>query len=253
MAVVCVLGLGGGQFLARCRDAPAAEGKQCRTGCAGWHEAGRSRRTHERSFYQLRSIILAFALTGASAAQLYAPPVPLSQLRVANHGAIAWAHRYHIDVTLARKIIRAASRNGLDQRVAFRLVKRESSFRMHMLGGAGEIGLTQIKPGTARDLQPGITVGRLFEPDVNLDLGFAYLAQLRKRYHGDMWRAATAYNQGMTMADTLPGTTGYAIELLGPPPGAGATVPALNITPLPRTQRCRPRETCKGRKTASAA
>ena len=201
----------------------------------------------------MRSIILAFALTGASAARLYAPPVPLNQVRVANHAAIAWSHRYHINVTLARKIIRAASRHGLDERVAFRLVKRESSFRVNMLGDAGEIGLTQIKPSTARDLQPGITVGRLFEPDVNLDLGFAYLAQLRKRYHGDMWRAATAYNQGMTMADTLPGTTGYAIELMGSPPGAGAAVPALSLAPLPRTQRCRPHEACKGRKTALAA
>ena len=201
----------------------------------------------------MRSIILVFALTGASAAQLYAPPVPSGQLRVANHVAIAWAHRYHTDVALARKILRAASRHGLDDGVAFRLVKRESDFRVNMLGGAGEIGLTQIKPGTARDLRPGITIGRLFEPDVNLDLGFAYLAQLRTRYHGDMWRAATAYNQGMTLADTLPGTTGYAIELLGAPPGAGTTVPALSTAPLLRIQRCRPHEACKGQKTALAA
>jgi len=201
----------------------------------------------------LRSIILAFALTGAIAARLYAPPVPLHQLRLANHAAIVWAHRYHIDVPLARKIIRAASRHGLDQRLAFRLVKRESSFRVNMVGDVGEIGLTQIKPATARDLEPDITIGRLFEPDVNLDLGFAYLAQLRKRYHGDMWRAATAYNQGMTMADTLPGTSTYAIELLGPPHGAGAAVPALTTAPLPQTPRCAPREACKGRKAASAA
>jgi soluble lytic murein transglycosylase-like protein len=184
----------------------------------------------------LRSIILAFALTGASAAPLYAPPVPLSQLRAANHVAIAWAHRYHIDVALARQIIRAASRYGLNQGVAFRLVKRESSFQGNMLGGAGEIGLTQIKPATARDLQPGITIGRLFEPDVNLDLGFAYLAQLRKRYHGDMWRAATAYNQGMTMADTLAGSTAYAIALLGAPPGAGVPPPHASI-PCPSQLR----------------
>jgi len=201
----------------------------------------------------LRTIILAFALTGALAARLYAPPVPLIQLRVADHAAIAWAHRYHIDVALARKIIRAASRNGLDERVAFRLVKRESSFRLNMIGAAGEIGLTQIKPGTARELRPDITIGRLFEPDVNLDLGFAYLAQLRKRYHGDMWKAATAYNQGMTMADTLAGTSSYAIELLGPLPVAGAAAPALNAAPVPRTPRCQPHEACKVRKTASAA
>lgn len=166
----------------------------------------------------MRSIILALALTSVSATQLYAPPVPPRQLRLANHAVVAWAHRYHVDLALARKIIRAASRHGLSDEVAFRLVRRESSFRANMVGDAGEIGLTQIKPSTARDLRPGITIGRLFEPDVNLDLGFAYMAQLRERYHGDKWRAATAYNAGMAVADTLRGSTEYAIALLGAPP-----------------------------------
>jgi len=169
----------------------------------------------------LRRIMLALALTSASAAQLYAPPVPPGQLRLADHVAMAWAHRYHVALPLAREVIRAASRHGLDRGVAFRLVERESSFRVDMVGDAGEIGLTQIKPSTARDLRRDITVGRLFEPDVNLDLGFAYLAQLRARYHGDMWRAAAAYNEGMSVADTLLGSTAYAIDLLGAPPRRG--------------------------------
>ena len=163
----------------------------------------------------MRSIILAFALTGASAAQLYAPPVPPG--RVPDHVTTAWAHRYHIEPVLAREIVAAAYRHGIDGDVAFRLVKRESGFRVNMLGAAGEVGLTQIKPSTARDLRRGITIGQLYEPDVNLDLGFAYLALLRTRYHGDLWRAATAYNQGMAMADTLQGSTEYALELLGGP------------------------------------
>jgi len=171
----------------------------------------------------LRSIILAFALTGASAARLYAPPVPLG--RITNHVAMAWAHRYHIDPALARKIIAAAYRHGLEGDVAFRLVRRESHFRMNMLGDAGEIGLTQIKPSTAQDLRPGVTVAQLNEPDVNLDLGFAYLALLRTRYHGDLWRAATAYNAGMTVADTIQGSTEYAVAVLGALPGARSRGP----------------------------
>ena len=171
----------------------------------------------------MRSIILAFAFTIASAAQLYAPPIPPA--RTADHVVMAWAHRYHIDPALSGEILRAASRNGLAPSLAFRLVKRESGFRAHLVGDAGEIGLTQIKPSTARDLQRDVTIAQLYQPDVNLDLGFAYLAQLRARYHGDMWRAASAYNHGMTVADTLHGTTAYAIDLLGTPPGARATRP----------------------------
>jgi soluble lytic murein transglycosylase-like protein len=177
--------------------------------------ANRSRSDHERSFYQLRSTILALALTIASAAPLYAPPPSFVHLQRANHVAIAWAHRYHIDVALARKIIRAADRHGLDRGMAFRLVARESGFRENALGDAGEIGLTQIKPSTAQGLQPGITITELYRPVINLNLGFAYMAQLRAHYHGDMWRAAMAYNSGMTVADTLPGRTEYAIALLG--------------------------------------
>jgi soluble lytic murein transglycosylase-like protein len=178
----------------------------------------------------LRSVILALALTIASAARLYAPPLSFDQLRHADHVGIAWARRYHIDLALAQAIIRAADRHGLDSGVAFRLVARESQFRVDALGDAGEIGLTQIKPGTAQGLRPGITIGQLYQPDINLNLGFAYMAQLRARYHGDMWRAAMAYNMGMTVADTLPGRTEYAIELLGAP-GAGAGGSPLGSTP----------------------
>ena len=172
----------------------------------------------------MRRTILALALLGALAAPLYAPPVPTG--RISDPVARAWANRYHVDPALARKILAAAYRHGLDGDVAFRLVKRESRFRMGMLGDAGEIGLTQIKPSTARDLRPSITIDQLYEPDVNLDLGFTYLAQLRARYHGDMWRAATAYNHGMAVADTLHGRTDYAMELLGarPIPGRAAAL-----------------------------
>ncbi len=226
----------GGPFRALCPHGRPAERKQRPVDCRAQHGAGGSRRANERKLYKLRSILLAFALTGASAAHLYAPPVP--PVRVPDHVATAWAHRYHIEPALAREIIAAAYGHGLDGAVAFRLVKRESSFRVNMLGAAGEVGLTQIKPSTARDLRPGITIGQLYEPDVNLDLGFAYLALLRARYHGDLWRAATAYNQGMAMADTLQGSTEYALELLGGPrPGAGATRPRLGTAPALRIQR----------------
>ena len=131
--------------------------------------------------------------------------------------AVAWGLRFHIDPELAGKIVRAAGRNGLDTGLAFRLVQQESRFRVNALGDAGEIGLTQIKPSTAEQLRPGITIEQLYEPDVNLELGFAYLARLRDRYHGNMWRAAMAYNAGMSAADTLPGDTQYAVTLVGAP------------------------------------
>jgi soluble lytic murein transglycosylase-like protein len=168
----------------------------------------------------LPTILLAIILAILSALPFKPPSSPSPQPSDSNQVAVAWAHRYRIDVTLAQSILSAAERHGLDARVAFRLVQRESRFRANALGDAGEIGLTQIKPSTARSLRPGITIAELYRPDVNLELGFAYLAHLRAHYHGDLWRAATAYNHGMSAADTLPRHSEYAIELMGMPDAA---------------------------------
>lgn len=113
------------------------------------------------------------------------------------------AARYHIDPPLAQEILQAAQHEHIPVGIAFRLVRRESGFRVDALGRAGEIGLTQIKPATARLFAPHISVAALYQPRVNLRLGFRYVVEITRRHHGDWYRGLTGYHFGPRVADTV--------------------------------------------------
>jgi len=159
----------------------------------------------------MRIILSAIAIALAAAPPLRAPPAPTAW----RDGVLLWAYRYDISPTLAGQIASAADRHQIDRGFAFRLVRRESGFRIRARGAAGEIGLTQIKLGTARDFRRGITAIQLYQPGTNLDLGFRYTARLRARYRGDLHRTATAYSHGPAVADRIRGATRYSIEVAG--------------------------------------
>jgi soluble lytic murein transglycosylase-like protein len=108
----------------------------------------------------------------------------------------AYARRYGIPVELADAIERAARAEKLDPELAFRLVRVESAFRPEAESRVGALGLTQVMPATARELQPGIGREQLLERDTNLRLGFRYLKELIAAYDGDEEEALTAYNRG---------------------------------------------------------
>ena len=66
----------------------------------------------------------------------------------------------------------AAIKAGVPVAIAHAVVKQESGYRPHLRGRAGEIGLMQIKPATARGI--GCT-GDLWNPAVNVSCGMSYL------------------------------------------------------------------------------
>lgn len=109
----------------------------------------------------------------------------------------AYARRYGISVELADAIERAARAEKLETELAFRLVRVESAFHPDAESHVGALGLTQVMPATANELQPGITRQQLLERDTNLRLGFRYLKELLAVYDGDEEEALTAYNRGM--------------------------------------------------------
>jgi soluble lytic murein transglycosylase-like protein len=106
---------------------------------------------------------------------------------------------------LAEEIHAAAVENGIEPRVAFGLVRAESSFRNVATSRVGAVGLTQLMPRTAAWLEPGTTRSDLRDPETNLRIGFKYLAQLIEKYEGDVGLALTAYNRG-------PGTVDRALK-----------------------------------------
>ncbi len=131
----------------------------------------------------------------------------------------AYAARYRISADLATAILDHSAAEGIDPDIAFRLVQTESSFRRTTVSTAGAIGYAQIKPSTARWLDPTVDTEDLFERDTNLRLGFGYLAMLADKYDQDMRMALLAYNRGparvrrMIAAGEDP-ANGYASRIL---------------------------------------
>lgn len=133
-----------------------------------------------------------------------------------------FADRYNITRTLARSILNAAEREGLDPELAFRLIRVESVFDPAAVSRGGALGLTQVMPGTARDLDPSVrTRAQLLDPETNMRIGFGLLRDMIHRYEGDVRLGVLAYNRGEIAVDRAVrrGTdpeNGYSIHVLGP-------------------------------------
>lgn len=108
----------------------------------------------------------------------------------------SFAREFSIPEKLASEIHEAALAEDIAPRIAFGLVKAESSFRTSVVSPVGAVGLTQLLPSTARWLVPGTSRRDLMEPGTNLRVGFKYLRTLIEQFHGDENLALTAYNRG---------------------------------------------------------
>lgn len=131
-----------------------------------------------------------------------------------------FSSRYGVPADLAASIYDIALAEDVDPALAFRLVRIESSFRQHAVSQAGAVGYTQVKPSTARLLDPSVRYDQLFETETNLRLGFRYLRLLLHRYEGDVKLALLAYNRGPTRVGSLLAlgrdpSNGYAERVLG--------------------------------------
>jgi len=95
-----------------------------------------------------------------------------------------------------RLIRKAAQKHGVPERVAMAVVQVESNFNPRARGSAGEIGLMQIKPATARGLGFRGAAKALYDPQTNLEWGMRYLAGAHKRASGDLCGTILRYNAG---------------------------------------------------------
>ena len=103
-------------------------------------------------------------------------------------------------------IVREARRHGLDPLMVAAVIEIESRFDPFAVSHAGAYGLMQLMPPTAQELFPGrrpLNAAYLFNPVLNVELGTAYMAQLLRRFDGDLQRALIAYNAGPSVARAL--------------------------------------------------
>lgn len=81
------------------------------------------------------------------------------------------------------------------------LVKTESNFARKARSHRGAIGLMQLLPSTAQDMADELSMNELSlkdleKPEINIRLGYHYLAKLRRETNGDRIQMLAAYNAG---------------------------------------------------------
>ncbi len=96
-----------------------------------------------------------------------------------------------------RKIIAKHARaNGVPVRFAMAVVQVESSYRAGARGAAGEIGLMQLMPRTARFIGYKGPLRKLYHPDTNIRYGMKYLGKAYRLGGGSICGAILKYNAG---------------------------------------------------------
>jgi soluble lytic murein transglycosylase-like protein len=127
----------------------------------------------------------------------------LVRLRLARaQSLLTYSTRYRIPADLAQLVFDVAIQEGLDPELAFRLVNLESAFDARAKSHANAYGLAQVQVATARFYKPDIIAEDLYEPQLNLQIGFRYLRDLLETY-GDIRLALLAYNRGPMRVNTL--------------------------------------------------
>lgn len=94
-----------------------------------------------------------------------------------------------------------ADTNGLDPAYVFAIMRTESLFQPEVRSSAGAVGLMQLLPGTARLVARRIderapSSSALTIPEINIQLGAAYLAQMKQRWDDNLALASASYNAG---------------------------------------------------------
>ena len=93
-------------------------------------------------------------------------------------------------------IERYAAKNDVPPEFAHAIVEIESRFRPNVRGRAGEIGLMQIKPATARLMGFRGPAKALYDPETNIKFGMRYLAKARRLGDATVCGTILKYNAG---------------------------------------------------------
>ncbi|WP_378949911.1 lytic transglycosylase domain-containing protein [Mesorhizobium sp. ANAO-SY3R2] len=91
---------------------------------------------------------------------------------------------------------RYASSYGVPVKLAHAVISVESNYKPNIRGKAGEIGLMQIKPATARMMGYSGSAKGLFNPETNIKFGMKYLAKAHALGGGSTCGTILKYNAG---------------------------------------------------------
>ena len=98
-------------------------------------------------------------------------------------------------------LVREAGRRDLHSSWVFAITRQESAFMADARSHVGAMGLMQLMPATAKETArkfgiPLANPRQALNPDVNIQLGAAYLSQVYGQFNGNRVLASAAYNAG---------------------------------------------------------
>lgn len=110
----------------------------------------------------------------------------------------------------------AAQRYDIDPLLIKAVIKQESNFNPYATSDKGALGLMQLMPGTARDMD----VSNAFDPRENIFGGARYLKRLYSQFNGNLALTLASYNAGPERVGTtntipdIPETQNYVRTVL---------------------------------------
>ncbi|HEX8704545.1 MAG TPA: transglycosylase SLT domain-containing protein [Myxococcaceae bacterium] len=94
-----------------------------------------------------------------------------------------------------------AAEHKLEPALVLSVMKQESSFRPTVVSGQGAVGLMQLLPSTAEDLEKGISP-QLSQVEPNIRVGTKYLRKLLDYFCGNRALVLAGYNAGLRKVST---------------------------------------------------
>jgi soluble lytic murein transglycosylase-like protein len=142
------------------------------------------------------------------------------------------------DDNLEPMIARHSGDQNLDPRLVRALIQAESGYNVKAVSNKGAIGLMQLMPGTACELNVNP-----YDPDQNIQGGTMYLRQMIDHFAGKVELAIAAYNAGPGAVEKHRGippfaeTRDYVKRVLALWRGAEINLPAAAAILLPGNRR----------------
>lgn len=100
------------------------------------------------------------------------------------------------DIKYSTIVSRYAAAYGIKESLAHAVIRVESNYRENARGSAGEVGLMQIKPATARMMGYSGSAKGLYDPETNIRFGMKYLAMAQDLGGGTTCGTILKYNAG---------------------------------------------------------
>jgi len=116
-------------------------------------------------------------------------------------------------VQYASIVSRYATSYGVPVDLAHAVISVESNYRVDARGSAGEIGLMQIKPTTARMMGYSGSAQGLFDPETNIKYGLKYLGMAHKLGGGATCGTILRYNAGHAAKRMNPVSSAYCSKV----------------------------------------